>query len=271
MSASLEIDDGSPWWWESLDIWVVPGTDPLGSPGAPVAGEPAYVWARVHNRGDIDVSSVLVNFWWSNPTTGVTRSLSNFIGNAYVDVAAGATEEVLCLSAWMPTIVNDGHECLVCEAISTADPLVPAPGDPFDPFTYHQVAQRNLSVLGAAPVAASLQMAQGSFGGGEIVLLVEIGGILDDAALVTLGLQEWRPAQEPFVRAGLASSPACDVEFDEQLRVETRPGQVAGAFLHIRPVEVARKGEYTLVRVRETGTDAAGGITYVVCGGGERA
>jgi hypothetical protein len=45
MAALLDIPDGpSPYVWESSAIWVVPGADPLGKPGQPVAGQPAYLW-----------------------------------------------------------------------------------------------------------------------------------------------------------------------------------------------------------------------------------
>ena len=40
MAVELLIRDGSPDWWESPDIWVVPGTDPGGAPGTPVVGMP---------------------------------------------------------------------------------------------------------------------------------------------------------------------------------------------------------------------------------------
>ena len=38
-------------------------------------------------RGTVDVLSARVDFWWSNPTTGVTRTLSTLIGSVYVDVS----------------------------------------------------------------------------------------------------------------------------------------------------------------------------------------
>lgn len=53
MSAHLLIPDSPlPYWWVSSNIWVVPGADPNGPPGSPVAGLPAYLWARVSNTGN---------------------------------------------------------------------------------------------------------------------------------------------------------------------------------------------------------------------------
>ncbi len=68
MGVKLVIRDGSPDWWESPDIWVVPGTDPNGPPGIPVSGKSAYLWAMVTNQGDVDALQVQVDFWVANPT-----------------------------------------------------------------------------------------------------------------------------------------------------------------------------------------------------------
>src|SRR5690242_16805294 len=42
-SADLLIEDGTPNWWLSPDIWAVPGNDPNGTPGTPAGGDTAYV------------------------------------------------------------------------------------------------------------------------------------------------------------------------------------------------------------------------------------
>ena len=69
MSVSLEIPHGTPWW-ESMAIWTVPGDDPLGPPGLPIAGQPTYVWARVLNTGNTPVQNARVDFYWANPGVG---------------------------------------------------------------------------------------------------------------------------------------------------------------------------------------------------------
>lgn len=269
MPAVLEIDDGAVVWWESPDIWVVPGTDPLGPVGTPVAGRTAYVWARVHNRGDVDVLSAQVDYWWSNPTTGVTRALSTKIGSAFVDVTAGGVEEVLCLVPWVPTFVNGGHECLVCEILSPLDPLPLPLQDDFDPPTFHQIGQRNLSVLAVAAMVLSVQIGIGSrTDRTQIRLRVDVGGELDKAALATLGLAKWRTAKEPLVAAGLAGSSACGSPHDAELVVDVERGAVSGAFVHIEPIQAGKAGTYTVVRVRQGESASGPGITYVVCGGG---
>ncbi len=150
MSTILEIRDGDPHWWASPDIWVVPGEDPNGSPGQPVAGEPAYLWGRVKNKGEEPVSGARVNFYWSNPALGVLRSNSTPVGTAFVDLDPGEAKDVLCVIPWIPQIVNNGHECLVAELIHSSDPLPSPLPDPFEPPIHNQVAQKNLTVLSGA-------------------------------------------------------------------------------------------------------------------------
>src|SRR5690242_16116569 len=97
MPVQLEVHDGNPWW-ASPDIWVVPGDDPDGPIGSPVAGTPAYVWARVTNNGETAVSDATVRFYWANPSVGVDRTTANLIGTAFVTLAGGQSDEVLCLT-----------------------------------------------------------------------------------------------------------------------------------------------------------------------------
>jgi hypothetical protein len=126
MPVQLLIRDGDPHWWNSPDIWVVPGNDPNGAPGQPVAGEAAFLWARVQNTGKDPATGATVKFYWSNPAAGVLRSNSTFVGSAFVSLNGGETKEVLCVIPWIPVVVNNGHECLVAEVIHPADPL-PSP------------------------------------------------------------------------------------------------------------------------------------------------
>lgn len=266
MTPMLEIPDGpAPYWWESPAIWVVPGQDPLGAPGQPVAGQPAYLWALVRNSGDVDVSGARVDFWWSNPATGVTRTLSTRIGSAFVNLAAGAAGDVLCLVPWTPTIVNDGHECLVAEVVSAADPLPAPPPDVFNPPAYRQIAQRNLTVLQAAAVVLPVQIAAAVRApDGRRSLTVAVGGELGDAALATLGLRGARPSTTPAVRAGLSERSAYGGDTRPNLTVELRDGVAKAAYLHVEPDKPAKPGEYTVIRIQEKG---GAGATYVVWGG----
>lgn len=157
MAVTLEIDDGDPWWL-SPDLWVVPGTDPTGTPGTPVAGQTAFLWARVHNTGSDPVENAMVNFYWANPATAFDRTTANHVGTSFVSLLAGATQEVLCLSPWVPSFMNGGHECILAEAYDpSADPLPPGPD--FNVPTDRHVAQRNLAVLAVAPGKLTFQLA----------------------------------------------------------------------------------------------------------------
>jgi hypothetical protein len=153
MAAILEIDDGPPnAWWLSPDIWTVPN-DPLGNPGPPVVGKPCYVYARVHNRSpDQQAIDAAVRFWWGNPSVGVIRDPSKLIGLSSATIDPGQAAEVLCLTAWYPIFVNDGHECVVAEVASSVAAL-PA-GPDFDVPNNPQAAQRNLGVVLALAGAA---------------------------------------------------------------------------------------------------------------------
>lgn len=145
MGVSLEIPHGTPWW-ESMAIWTVPGTDPLGQPGPPVAGQPCYVWAHVLNTGSLPVQNATVNFYWANPGVGFDRTTATRIGSSYVSLCYPDEADVLCLTPWVPAFVNAGHVCLVVEVFHPAlDPL--PPGSAFRADTDRHVAQRNLSVL----------------------------------------------------------------------------------------------------------------------------
>jgi hypothetical protein len=148
MAAQLEIRDGSPWWL-SPDLWVVPGNDPLGPPGIPTAGSPAYMWARVRNNGDSPATNAEVRFYWADPSTAFDRTTANPVGSAFVSLDAGEVADVLLLVPWVPEFVNNGHECILAEAFhALLDPLPTSPA--FNVPTDRHVAQRNLSVAKAA-------------------------------------------------------------------------------------------------------------------------
>lgn len=138
MTAHLLINDGSPEWWLSPDIWVVPGSNPNGARGAPNAGQPAYLWARVSNVGDTSVNGARVDFYWANPSAQVVVGVATQIGSAFVDLArqgdAGDTQDVLCLTPWIPSIVNDGHECLLAVVPSLDSPAVHTQAKSYIPY-----------------------------------------------------------------------------------------------------------------------------------------
>jgi hypothetical protein len=275
MSATLVIRDGDPHWWNSPDIWVVPGTDPNGSPGQPIAGERAFLWGRVHNTGDETAAGARVDFYWSNPATGVLRSNSTLVGSAFVDLDPGQTKEVLCVIPWIPQIVNNGHECVVAEVIHSRDPLPSPPPDEFDPPTYHQIAQKNLAVLAMKKtmMVVAIQVASPIRKEKLVLVTTEIGGTLDEQNLMQAGLENYRPAKYDSLRAGLSLDPGCDESGREPLETEVKllvkPGTATAVYLKLWPHDMQPRTYVLLHIISRDEQRVVGGITYVLIKGEE--
>ncbi|SDL90736.1 hypothetical protein [Paracoccus chinensis] len=255
---NVEIRDGSPWWYLSPDIWVVPGSDPQGAPGVPVAGKPAFVWARLTNHAGFGIQNVQVDFFWAVPTPQITRASANPIGTAFADLAPagqpGSEVEVLCLTPWPVVMVNGGHECLIAEARYPGS-SVPASLAVFDPPTYSEMAQKNLTVLAASMMMMPLTITIDGLPRQEKLsrLVVEVGGEVDERALRSLGLPELRPL-DGAVEAGLRDWPACLQEDeptgDKKMELKVPRGGRAAVYLNIRAWEMRPEG-YVLVNVLE--------------------
>jgi hypothetical protein len=272
MPATLVIRDGDPHWWASPDIWVVPGADPNGTPGPPIAGQPAYIWAQVRNTGKTGVSGARVDFYWSNPATGVLRSNSTLVGSAFVDLAPGDVKDVLGIVPWIPTIVNEGHECLVAEVIHSADPLPTPPPDAFDPPTYHQIAQKNLTVLvmrTSAIMVRAIQIAAPARTRKHFRIALELGGAIDRELLVRLGLEGSRPAKGDSVRAALSTEPGCEASDLSSVELKLEPGAIRALYLKVATKELKPRTYVPIHVVSRSGDRVEGGITFLVVSGEE--
>ncbi|MEM9558065.1 MAG: hypothetical protein AAGC60_27660 [Acidobacteriota bacterium] len=272
MSAQLVIRDGEPHWWASQDIWVVPGDDPAGAPGAPIAGESAYLWARTRNDGDQAVTGARVDWYWSNPATGVLRSNSQLVGSGFVDLAPGEVKEVLCLVPWVPVLVNDGHECVVAEIHHAADPLPNPLPDAFQPPAFHQVAQRNLTVLEVAPkkmMALPVQLGAPQRIGGAVEVFLDLDGELDEETLAGLGLRGFQRAALDPGHVALSWRGGCradgEIVGEHRLEAKMEPGVSRSVHLHVGALDLPRR-TYVPVHIVSRGRDErlAGGITYVL-------
>ncbi|MBF9128843.1 hypothetical protein I0C86_07570 [Plantactinospora sp. S1510] len=270
--ADLLIRDGSPHWWLSPDIWAVPGTDPNGAAGTPAAGDVAYVWARIQNTGREDAVGIEVRFYWGNPSVQMLYSTLNPIGTAFADIAAGDTQEVLCLVPWNVVAVNDGHECLVAVAVLPGDPALP---DAVDPPGYPNVAQRNLTLVSAqkADFKLTLTVSAPKRAPKQIRIGAEVGGELSKEALLTLGLDGRRPVGKPVVEVGFSAKPITDPGDgigDPELVVEVPAGRSVPVHLTVRGATGLDPGEYQLVEVLERdGERLLGGISFAVVAGKE--
>ena len=272
MAVSLEIQDGNPWWL-SPDIWTVPGPDPEGAPGSPIAGQPCYLWARVHNNGETAVQNASVRFYWANPAVGFDRTTANPVGTAFVTLSGGQQADVLCLAPWVPVFVNGGHECVLAEAFHPS--LDPLPGSPaFNVPTDRHVAQRNLSVVMAAKGMFHLAFEVHNPSRRARVFSLSIQeGKLDELKplLATLGPtfkppeRQGRLGRLGFVRD---ACPAPDDLKDQQPRIdklELRPGERAG-FSLVGQLE----GPGALVHVlQQADEQTVGGLSVLVRAEGE--
>ena len=260
MSVQLQIRDGNPYWYLSPDIWVVPGNDPSGSPGSPIAGQTAYLWAHVANIGSTDANGVRVDFYWANPALQVTRSNATLVGSAFADVPANGAQDALCLVPWTPVIVNAGHECLMAVANHTGDPLPSPLPDAFDPPTYPQVAQKNLTVLVASMHATTLTLTVSGRQRSDksVIITTAMGGELDAGTLASLGLRGMHPAKVQAVEVGLDHERRCVADKDPigKSKIELRvPRDTSAAVLVTVRAKHMAENEYQLVQIMEWSKD----------------
>ncbi|NRR29774.1 hypothetical protein HSX11_06210 [Oxalobacteraceae bacterium] len=132
---------GTPYW-ASPFIWVE-SPDPSGQPQA---GAENHLVARVFNLGAASAAPCRVDFFWSDPSVGLGAADANWIGAEMVEVPPMSSVEVRCATPWVPSFVNNGHECAFVSVDNhVLDPLLL----PFQPWADRHVGQRNLSVLPA--------------------------------------------------------------------------------------------------------------------------
>ena len=140
--------------WESPDIWTytaAPDAAPAVPPdhgGVVTAGVPNTLYAHVWNLGRAPIAGVKVEFYWFNPSLGIVGANANLIGMVRVDLGPRSSPTchklVKCPRAWVPSVVNGGHECLVVRASAIGDYLNPA--HEWDSWADRHVAQRNIHV-----------------------------------------------------------------------------------------------------------------------------
>ncbi len=149
---------GAPFW-ESPDIFILGGVTPSLAPPLPsqlgqiaLAGQPNTLYAHVWNFGKAAANEVVVEFYWVNPSLGISADSLHLIGQTFMSLGAkgsGRSHAVVkCPEAWTPTFVNGGHECLLVRVWDNPSDL---PGEPkFDASINRHVAQRNIHVQAAA-------------------------------------------------------------------------------------------------------------------------
>ena len=149
--------------WESPDIHVVPAagpTPPAYDPhtntygGAaptlsPVVGQRHWVFVHVWNLGPLPAINTTLAGYWADPTFAFDASHLHPVGTKLHLVVPGNQgpncHQRICVGAWVPTLVNNGHECMIAIATCTAD----GGGHTFDAYHDRHVGQRNLNLVRA--------------------------------------------------------------------------------------------------------------------------
>jgi hypothetical protein len=78
----------------------------------PVANVTNYVYARVHNIGDVTLSDVTVDLYWHEPALAIKCGNWRHIGQTTISSLATGVTETINLT-WVPT--RTGHTCLFAQ------------------------------------------------------------------------------------------------------------------------------------------------------------
>jgi hypothetical protein len=296
--------------WESPDIFVLPNVDAAVAPLMPpqlglsaIAGAPNTLYAHIWNLGKSPAYRVRVEFYWFNPSLGISRADSNLVGAAYVDLgdrfthfpdwkqidrsygsfmSRGAHAIVRCPVTWTPAFVNNGHECLVVRAFEQfKDPLSP---DHFSAAADRHVAQRNIAVvMNASPAELDLDLDLGyPQAPGPVTINIEVGAA---PSMEFLRLRSGRggppiTAARSKLVAGLmpptlrtvTPTRLCNVSFDcrgpllQDREAFERGCELVKVAFHAAVQDLGHN-EAHVVRIRQrSGTDVIGGYSVVLLG-----
>ncbi len=279
--------------WESPDVLLLAGADPAVAPAVPpdfgqtaLAGQPNTLYAHVWNFGVAPAPSVVVEFYWCDPSLGIGPSGAHLIGTTAVALGArgsGRSHAVVkCPTAWFPTFVNGGHECLLVRVWDETSDGLGTP--PWDAALNRHIGQRNIHVvaagtgmhtmarLGAQPLLLPAPIAP---------LTLKVGPLYGEPAQVTVaraaphempwlqlrtGARGQFPAQAPATGRVLLSAPATigggpstggpatqhDVSGDDQQVALTTADKAPGpGEAHVYRVTASQRGQifggYTVV------------------------
>jgi hypothetical protein len=141
--------------WESPDIFLLARVPPVMAPEVPttlgetaIAGEPNTIYAHVWNFGKAAANEVVVEFYWCDPSLGITASSVHLIAQVTTSLGhrgSGRSHRLVkCPEPWSPAFLNGGHECLLVRIWDNPSDF---PGEPaFDASCNRHVAQRNIHV-----------------------------------------------------------------------------------------------------------------------------
>lgn len=215
--------------WESPDIFILPGVDPSAAPAIPkrlgsiaVANRPNTLYAHVWNFGHGAASEALVEFYWCDPSLGINAGSAQLIAQVPVTLGSKCSGRchavVKCPVAWRPSFVNGGHECLVVRVWDNPSDMLGSPG--FDASANRHVGQRNIHVVTATAAAAAnmaLQplMAKRSTAAGDEATL-RASKPLDLRVTLKVGALYQEPAQITVERVAPHSMPWLQLQGGER-------------------------------------------------------
>ena len=142
--------------WESPDVYIVPGVAPSAAPDVPsqlgqaaLAGQDNTLYAHVWNLGRGIAREVVVEFYWCNPALGFNPVGATLIGTTFTTLGARGSgfchQVVKCPVSWVPTFVNGGHECLLIRAWDVAADPMTTPE--WDASQNRHLGQRNIHAV----------------------------------------------------------------------------------------------------------------------------
>ena len=133
------IPNGDPHW-KSPDIYIE-SSDPNGNA---VSNQENFIHARVFNFGFANAFPVKVDFYYANPSLGLSEEHMNFIGSEYVHVQSQNFVDVRCNTPFIPDDTDLGHRCIKVNCSNhILDPIT----NPFNPKLDRHVGQRNITVI----------------------------------------------------------------------------------------------------------------------------
>lgn len=129
--------------WRSPDI-TVESTDALGNP---VADEENFIHARIFNLGAVGAAPVQVDFYWADPSIGLSAAHMNLVGTEWVEVDSLNAVDVKCKTPWLPSLAHGTHQCLKVNCTNhILDPILHR----FQPRQDRHAGQRNVTVKEAS-------------------------------------------------------------------------------------------------------------------------
>ena len=143
-SISVLYNMGGRAFWQNPNIWV---GDMQGNPITPVNGQPAYLWCRPKNTGDITAQDVTVSYWVQIPSSKLYWQDIPAIGTAFAPaIEPGEKLSMRCDLPWIPDSSTGTHKCIVAvvSCLNCPPPSI-VPGQ-IVPTNDPQVGQRNTTI-----------------------------------------------------------------------------------------------------------------------------